>query len=115
MGYPDEEDIHLADRIRSAKDFGSITSPALTTLKRNMVLIFMGPKTSNLDSNQVKTRNKHTEMRCKTLRSQHGHFVLMWAMALPPSTWKASGGMTDKTFDFLVEDLGEERMNQISP
>lgn len=85
IGTPDEDDIHLVDRVRSAKDFGSITSPILTTLKRNMALIFIGPKTSNLDSTQVKTRHKQTEMRYETLRSQHGYVILMWAMALPLS------------------------------
>lgn len=115
IGTPDEDDIHLADRVRSAKDFGSITSPILTTLKRNMALIFIGPKTSNLDSTQVKTRHKQTEMRCETLLSQHGHVILMWAMALPPSVWKTSGGMTDKTFQFLIEDLEDQRLDHISP
>lgn len=112
-GFPDEKDIRIADRVRSAKDSGPTTSPTLTTLRRNMVLIFMGPKTSNLDSDQVKTRNKQTEMRCEILRSQPSNAILMWAMTLQPSAWKTSGGMTDKTFSFLIEDLQDERMNQI--
>lgn len=112
-GYPNEKDICIADRVRSAKDSGPITSPTLTIFKRNMALIFMGPKTSNLDSNQVKTKNKQIEMRCEILRSQNIHILIMWAMTLQPSTWKTSGGMTDMTFSFLIKDLQDERMNRI--
>ncbi|KAJ5111739.1 hypothetical protein NUU61_001369 [Penicillium alfredii] len=115
IGSPAAEDLLLADRIRAAKDSAPITSPILTTLKRNLILIFMGPKTFELDSKQVKARNKQTEGRCKTLRSQHSHVVLMWAMALQPSIWKTSVGMNEKTFDFLIRDLSDERMNQIPP
>ena len=115
IGSPAKEDLQLADRIRAAKDFAPITSPILTTLKRNLILIFMGPKTFEFDSKQVKTRNRQTEGRCKTVRSQHSHVILMWAMTLQPSTWKTSVGMTEKTFEFLIKDISDERMNQISP
>ncbi|KAJ6054320.1 uncharacterized protein N7446_010332 [Penicillium canescens] len=114
-GLPDENDISIADRVRSDKDSRLVTSSTLTTLKRNIVLIFTGPKISKLDSSQVKTKNKQTESRCGRLRSQHSHVILMWAMALQPSTWRTSGGMTDKTFFFLMDDLQEERMKQIPP
>lgn len=113
-GLPDKDDISIADRVRSDKDSRLVTSSTLTSLKRNIILIFTGPKTSKLDSSQVKTKNKQTESRCGRLRSQHSHVILMWAMALQPSTWRTSGGMTDKTFYFLVDDLQEERMKQIS-
>ena len=89
IGSPAKEDLQLADRIRAAKDFAPITSPILTTLKRNLILIFMGPKTFEFDSKQ--------------------------AMTLQPSTWKTSVGMTEKTFEFLIKDISDERMNQISP
>lgn len=115
IGYPDEEDIRLASRVRSAKNDTSFTPSTMTTLKRNLVLIFMGPTTFTFESKQVKTRNKQTETRCATLRSQHAHVILMWAMALQPSAWKASGGMTDKTFHFLIGDLHHERIEQIPP
>lgn len=115
IGTPDEQDVQLADRIRAAKNIPPTTSSTLTTLKRNLVLIFMGPKTFQLDSKQVKTRNRQTEVRCETLRSQHSHVILMWAIALQPSTWKTSVGMTEKTFDFLTKDLGVERLDWIPP
>ena len=115
IGAPDDEDIRLAASIRSAKYLGTITSPMLTALKRNLELIFTGPKTSNFNSRQVKTRNKQTEMRCEALRSRHWHVILMWAIVLQPSTWKTSAGMTDKTFEFLIDDLEDERIEKISP
>jgi hypothetical protein len=115
MGYPDKEDIRLASCVRSAKNDASLTPSMMTTLKRNLVLIFMGPTTFTFESKQVQTRNKQTEIRCAALRAQHAHVVLMWAMALQPSAWKASGGMTDKTFGFLMEDLQHERIERIPP
>jgi len=36
-------------------------------------------------------------------------------MTLQPSAWKTSGGMTDKTFGFLIEDLQHERIDRIPP
>lgn len=113
QGYPDEEDIRLASRVRSAKNDEFLAPSMITTLKRNLVLVFMGPTTFTFESKQVKARNKQTEMRCAVLRAQHAHVILMWAMALQPSAWKASGGMTDKTFGFLMEDLQHERIERI--
>ncbi|KAJ5550178.1 hypothetical protein N7461_004876 [Penicillium sp. DV-2018c] len=115
IGTPDEQDVQLADHIRAAKNTPSTAPSTLTSLKRNLVLIFMGPKTFQLDSKQVKTRNRQTEVRCETLRSQHSHVILMWAIALQPSTWKTSVGMTEKTFEFLTKDLGVERLDWIPP
>ncbi|KAJ5993344.1 hypothetical protein N7451_009068 [Penicillium sp. IBT 35674x] len=114
IGYPDENDIQLAAQVRSAKS-ASLSLSTMTTLKRNLVLIFMGPTTFSLDSQQVKARNKQTEMRCEALKSQHAHVVLMWAMTLRPSSWKTSGGMNDKSFAFLIDELRHERMNQNPP
>ncbi|CAI7622815.1 unnamed protein product [Penicillium pancosmium] len=114
-GYPDEKDIQLAAQVRSAKNNASLDLSTMTILKRNLVLIFMGPTTFTLDSQQVKARNKQTKMRCETLKSQHAHVVLMWAMTLQPSSWKTSGGMNDKTFAFLIEELRHERMNHKPP
>lgn len=115
MGCPNQEDIQLASHVRSVTCDAPLTSSTVTTLKRNLVLIFTGPTTFTLDSKQVKTRNKQTEMRCEMLGSQHAHVILMWAMALQPSAWKSSGGMTDKTFGFLIEELEDERINRIPP
>lgn len=75
----------------------------------------MGPTKFTLDSEQVKARNKQTERRCETLKSQHAHVLLMWAMTLRPSSWKTSGGMNDKSFAFLIDELRNERMNQNPP
>lgn len=34
----------------------------------------------------------------------------MWTIALPPLTWATSGQIPDTTFDFLLEDLANERI-----
>lgn len=51
VGYPNKKDIYIADYIQSTKDSRPITSPTLTIFKRNIALIFIGLKISNLDSN----------------------------------------------------------------
>ncbi|QSS70930.1 hypothetical protein I7I50_01588 [Histoplasma capsulatum G186AR] len=114
-GQPTDEDINLMNQIRSTKAHRSITTPTLTIFRRNLVLIFTGPNDSSLDSLQVKARKKHTRARCEALRGQSPHVILMWALALPPSTWKTSGGMTDSTFNFLIEGIKMERINQLAP
>ncbi|EAS29994.3 uncharacterized protein CIMG_08740 [Coccidioides immitis RS] len=111
---PTDKEIGLANQVRSAKIYVSITSPILTLLRRNLALIFTGPTPSNLDSAHVQARKKQTRTRCETLRKQNTHLILMWAMTIPPSTWKSSAGMTDSTFYFLVEELETERMIRIS-
>ncbi len=102
----------LANQIRSIRSISQ--PPSSTMLSRNLVLIFMGPKISGLDSNQVKANKEHTRKRCHTLRSQHPHLVLMWAAALPPSSWKTRT-MTDITFDFLIHGLEADRLNCLLP
>lgn len=102
----------FADQIRSFKNLSQL--PSSTTLSRNLVLIFTGPKISVLDSKQVKANKEHTQMRCRTLRSQHPHVILMWAAALPPSSWKTRT-MTDNTFDSLIHTLEADRLDDLSP
>ncbi|OJD19184.1 hypothetical protein ACJ73_08658 [Blastomyces percursus] len=114
LNHCGDEDIAIANQIRDTKNYQSITSPILMNLRRNLELIYIGPKDSELDSEQVKTRKRHTRTRCGVLRSQHPHVILMWAMALPPSSWKTSGGMPDGTFDFVIDDTYTERIPLLS-
>jgi hypothetical protein len=102
----------LANQIRSIKSISRL--PSLTMLSRNLVLIFIGTKISSLDSEQVKANKEHTQKRCDTLKSQHPHVTLMWAAALPPSSWKTRT-MTDTTFDFLIHELKADRLDGLLP
>jgi hypothetical protein len=112
---PGDENIRLADLVQSTKTHRSITPPVLMILGRSLVLIFIRPKDSKLDSAHVKTRKKHTQARCETFRAQHPHIILVWAIALPASTWNTFGGMANDTFDFLIEKLKTGRINQLPP
>ncbi|OJD10776.1 hypothetical protein AJ78_08306 [Emergomyces pasteurianus Ep9510] len=88
LNHCEDEDIAIANQIRDTKNYQSITSPILMNLRRNLELIYIGLKDSELDSEQ--------------------------AMALPPSSWKTSGGMPDGTFDFVIDDTYTERIPLLS-
>ncbi|KAI1907307.1 hypothetical protein LOZ65_006787 [Ophidiomyces ophidiicola] len=105
----------LANAVRATQEYQTITSPIFMILRRNLELIFVGPRDSALDSAQIKVRKKKARTRCELLRSQHPHVILMWAMAIPPSTWSASAGMSDNTFDFVIDDTSTERIPMLSP
>ncbi|EEQ35365.1 conserved hypothetical protein [Microsporum canis CBS 113480] len=109
-----DKDINLANAVRATQEYQTITSPIFMILRRNLELIFVGPRGSALDSAQVKTRKKKARTRCELLRSQHPHVILMWAMAIPPSSWNSSVGMSDNTFDFVIDDTSTERIPLLS-
>ncbi|KAM5484995.1 hypothetical protein MaudMau93_005697 [Microsporum audouinii] len=109
-----KKDTTLANAVRATREYQTITSPIFMILRRNLELIFIGPRDSTLDSAQVKIRRKKARIRCELLRSQHPHVILMWAMAIPPSTWSASAGMSDNTFDFVIDDISTERIPKLS-
>ncbi|KAM5442408.1 hypothetical protein MferCBS31731_002286 [Microsporum ferrugineum] len=109
-----DKDINLANTVRATQEYQTITSPIFMILRRNLELIFIGPRDSALDSAQVKIRKNKARTRCELLRSQHPHVILMWAMAIPPSSWNSSAGMSDNTFDFVIDDTGTERIPLLS-
>ncbi|KAB8277129.1 hypothetical protein BDV30DRAFT_6814 [Aspergillus minisclerotigenes] len=113
LSQPTDEGIEFVSKIRSAKAILSLSSPMLTTLSKNLYLIFNCPKESNLDSAQVRMRKRHTQTRCEKLRHQHPHVIAMWSMELLPSTWKTSRGMADKVFDFLISTLKADRFSKL--
>jgi hypothetical protein len=112
LSQPHTETTRFADQIRSIKSISHL--PSSTMLSRNLILIFAGPKISSLDSKQVKANKEHTQMRCDALKSQHPHVILMWAAALPPSSWKTRK-MTDNMFDSLIHTLKADWLDGLLP
>ncbi|KAE9987528.1 hypothetical protein EG328_002513 [Venturia inaequalis] len=81
----------------------------MSTLKKNLSLIFQGPTASALDNARNRTRMKQTTLRCARIRSLRPDSVISWAAALPITDWK-SDGMSNEVFDFLtsrIEAAGE--------
>ena len=81
----------------------------MSTMKKNLALIFQGPTASALDNARNRTRMKQTTLRCARIRSLRPDSVISWAAALPITDWK-SDGMSNEVFDFLtsrIEAAGE--------
>ena len=110
---PSAKELELASRIRSSKTTDQL-SPSLTTMfRKNLVLIYLGPDESALDTTKVRTRKAKTRNRCEKLRAQSPHLILMWVMTLQPSAWIHPTVMADSTFDFLIEELKADEFSQI--
>jgi hypothetical protein len=77
---------------------------SMAIFRRNLSLIFDGPKGSALDSSSARSRNKVTSARCKRICRLEPKGILSWAAAFPPTTW-AAGSMKDHVFDNLVERI----------
>ena len=77
---------------------------SLATFRKNLALIFEGPKDSALDSSTVKSRNKQTRARCGRIRCLNPSAIIVWAAAFPPTVW-AAGCMKDYAFDNLAEGM----------
>lgn len=110
---PRDNDLKLAGQIRSAKEIKQISPSLTTTFRKNIVLIFRGPDESALDTTRIRSRKAKTRARCEKIRAQSSSLVLMWSMSLQPSEWNSTSTMTDNSFDFLLEELRIERLDQI--
>lgn len=101
---PTDDGIKL---LAQARQYEAEKQLNVTILRRNLILIFEGPKNSALDSNQIKARKRVLRDRCSTLRGLYPHAIVRWARYFPPSAW-TTGSMSEPTFDYLVEALDSE-------
>jgi hypothetical protein len=81
---------------------GAFKQPAM--FRRNMTLIFGGPKISEFDSYQMKARKTATSTRCERLRRLEANKLIVWAASYKPTSW-AVGCMGTDMFDCLVETV----------
>lgn len=107
--HPTDEGIKLLAQTRQylAEDQVNVT-----ILKRNLVLIFEGPKDSALDSTHIKARKKTLRERCRIVCDLQPDTIVKWARSFPPSAW-SPGIMSQATFDFLVDELESEEKHAL--
>src|SRR5205823_4666448 len=72
--------------------------------RRNILLIFEGPKASVFDSEDIKLRKESTQKRCDMIRKLSSDGIISWAVAYPPTQW-AGGIMASDVFDCLTDDI----------
>jgi hypothetical protein len=72
--------------------------------RRNIAMIFTGPKDSEFDSNDVKSRKAVTRQRCERIRKLNPDGVVAWAASYTPTSW-AAGCMGKDIFDCLIDDI----------
>ncbi|KID82005.1 hypothetical protein MGU_10659 [Metarhizium guizhouense ARSEF 977] len=78
----------------------AFNQPAM--FRRNITLIFGGPKFSEFDSSQMKSRKLATITRCERLRRLEADKVVAWAVSYKSTSW-AVGCMGSDMFDCLAE------------
>lgn len=111
---PKDGDLDLLRRLRSSEPVDLLDPLLVSTLKRNLILIFRGPDVSPSDSDKVKSRREKTRARCEKLRTQNPALILSWSIKFQPSTWNNPTVMAEKTFDFLISEMKMQNVSQMS-
>ena len=88
--------------VRSLTLDGKLERPVL--FRRNITMIFTGPKDSEFDSEDMKSRKAVTRQRCKRIRELSPDGVVAWAASYTPTSW-AAGCMGKDVFECLVDDV----------
>ena len=91
--------------IASLIDDGKLERPAV--FRRNIVLIFAGPKDSDFDTDDVRSRKVATRLRCERIRKLSPDGVVAWAASYTPTSW-AAGSMGKDIFECLIDDIEPE-------
>ena len=102
---PSDKELELLNRLRSSKYFDQSNPSMMTTLRKNLVLIFRGPDVSALNTDDMRSRRDKTRARCEMLRAQNPSFILRWSITFQPSKWNLPTVMAGNTFDFLVNEM----------
>ncbi len=79
------------------------------TFRRNIVLIFQGPRTSTFDSDEIKSRKASTRKRCEQIRALSPDGVISWASTFAPNLW-GQGSMGKEVFDHLLKNAELEEV-----
>jgi hypothetical protein len=87
---------------------------SIPMFRKNIKLIFEGPKDSALDPGWITSRNKQTRTRCELIRELNPDGVISWGAALAPSIWTASC-MQNHIFDYLIEEIEPEEVQMWPP
>lgn len=88
--------------------------PRAPIFRRNMIIIFEGPKESPFNNSTAERRRKEvTRRRCDVLRSLNTDGLILWAISYAPTSW-AGGKLSWAVFDELVGDI-EPSERQVFP
>jgi hypothetical protein len=72
--------------------------------RRNIAMIFTGPRDSEFDSGDVKSRKVVTRQRCERIRKLSPDGIVSWAASFTPTSW-AAGCMGREIFDCLIDNI----------
>lgn len=75
-----------------------------SAFRRNILLIFHGPKSDSFDSKDMKSRKGITAQRCAEIRKLSPDGIVAWAVAFNASTW-IGGTMGHNIFNYLISDI----------
>ena len=84
---------------------GQLKNPV--TFRRNIVLIFQGPRISTFDSDEGRSRKASTRKRCEQIRALSPDHVIIWASTFAPNVW-GQGSMGKEVFDHLLKNFEPE-------
>ena len=59
--------------------------PQSAVFRRNILMIYLGPKNSTFDSEDVKFRKESTRRRCEIIRGLSPDGIISWAIAYAPT------------------------------
>jgi hypothetical protein len=88
--------------IVSLTNDGKLERPV--AFRRNIAMIFTGPKDSEFDSNDVKSRKAVTRQRCERIRKLNPDGLVAWAASYTPTSW-AGGSLGKDIFDCLIDEI----------
>ena len=77
----------------------------MSTLRKNLSLIFQGPTASALDIARKRRRMSQTSLRCWQIRNSRPDSIISWAAALPATDWKSSDSMSNEVFRHLIDKM----------
>jgi len=86
----------------------------LVVFRRNIIMIYAGPKDSEFDSDDVRSRKATTRLRCERIQKLSPDGVVVWAASYTPTSW-AAGCMGKDIFDCLVDDIEPESAKSWPP
>jgi len=98
--------------IASLIDNRKLERPAV--FRRNIVMIFAGPRDSEFDSDDVRSRKAVTRLRCERIQKLSPDGVVAWAASYIPTSW-AGGCMGKEIFECLIDDIEPESAQNWPP
>jgi len=104
QAWKDSEQHRLQAQVTIAAVIDSRKLRNAAVFRRNIKLIYQGPRQSEFDSKDTTSRKGVIQKRCHKIQQLSPDGIVSWAIAYPPSTWGPCF-MSNDMFDCLVEDI----------